>query len=355
MSRLSSQCRGNRYTSRSERGFTLLQMLVVLMIVGIITSLAVAAIGSSRARIRSQAAAQLLASHLEKARMDSVRRHAATGNESKVTMIDSRTYDVTMDFAGTGTLSTQRVVLDEGLSFGNTITTVTFDWRGRLISEEVAYSIQNHSPFTVEPIQVDVTGSGDVTIGSQIYYDSAIPEVALNHTDPIDDIAPDAPPPPPPGPTPIPTPTPTPVPSPTPTPTPNPHGNPHNSPTPTPQPTPTQSPTPVPTPSQSPTPDGGTQPVACTMAATTSPSPLSIRKGTGSGTVTISLTAATGLTVVTATTSATNLLIASPIHTITNSGSASFTISSINQIRGTFDVTFNSGCGSKTVSVSVTN
>jgi hypothetical protein len=257
-----------------------------------------------------------------------------------------------MGFGGSDTVTFQTFTLSEGVTFGTDPVTITFDWRGRPTSgSELAISLQNSTGIN----QIDVTGSGDVTVGSEIFQDDAIPDVNLNTnvsgdvaSDPGSNINGHATPTPTPDPdaTPTPEPDPTPVTDPSPTPEPDPTPKPHPTPasTPTPRPTPTPKATPTPTP----TPD----PTACTPIAT--PAWVSIGKNGGSATIVIKLTM-DGSGSISASTAAANLKVTPLSQTLTEGGEVSFTVISLDNTRGDFTVTFNTPCGAQHVTVSVTN
>ena len=250
--------RNGRKTTK-QHGFTIMQLVVTIAIIAIVSTFGVLGITKARAQFRLQNSARQLAVYLEKARADAIRRHAATGNESGVQQPSgpgSNSYIVRMDF-GTGTLQTRTFQLESGITFLTNAQITAFDWRGRIPSRTV-YQVTNG---TDEPVPVDVSGSGDITIGDQRFPDNQIPAVDIASV--TGDVIPDA--------TPTPTATPPPAlppptdsPTPTPTPTPNgngngngntnPNGNPHSTPTPTPIPTPTPTPTPTPPAGSTPTP-----------------------------------------------------------------------------------------------------
>lgn len=226
----------NRRTVKQQQGFTIMQMVITIAIIAIVSTFGVLGIRTARAEFRLQSSARLFASYVEKARADSVRRHAAEGNESSVETgaAGSTSYAVTMDF-GTGTVETRTFQLDPGIEFSADALKVTFDWRGRLTvpcAGTKSCVFQIYSPFVQHAIPVDVSGSGDITVDAQHFPDGLIPDVEIaevidndvdpepaatppieaspnpDETDPIDS-----------------TPTPTATPTATPTPTPNGNGN----------------------------------------------------------------------------------------------------------------------------------
>ena len=338
---------------REQHGFTLLQAMIVLTVAMIVSGATVLSIRAGRPYLQLANSAHTLAGYLERARADSVRRRPSPGQESKIEILDDKkTYRVTMGFGGSGTLSSRDFTVEGLVRFRTDPITVAFDWRGRPTSgTEATFLLVNENN---DRMQVDVTGSGDVTVGSEIYQDEAIPNINLNENV-SGDVAPDPLIPPDPLPTATPpvideNPTPTPpVDDTTPTPTPTPKGNaggnggnPHASPTPT--PTATSTPTPTPTPVTDPT------PIPC-VASISSPT-LSIKKNGGSDTVTVATTGQAGTVTVSA---PPNLTITPTSPSISFAGTVVFTIRSNDTSRGIFTVTFTTPCGKVSTAVTVVN
>ena len=218
----------NSRTTTQQRGFTLTQMVVTLSIIAVVSTGGVLGIKTARAEFRLQNSARLFATYIEKARADAIRRHAATGQESAVETFGpgSTQYAITMDY-GSGVVETRTFDLESGLSFATAAKRVTFDWRGRIAQ---AWVFQVHSEYLERNLPVDVSGSGDITVGEQHFPDQLIPPVEIAQvTGDVDST---------------PTPTPTPTPDPSATPPVDNGGGPEATPTPTPAPTPTPTPTP---------------------------------------------------------------------------------------------------------------
>src|SRR5215217_1614797 len=220
----------NSRTTTQQRGFTLTQMIITLAIIAVVSTGGVLGIKTARAEFRLQNSARLFATYIEKARADSIRRHAAVGQESSVETFGpgSTQYAITMDY-GSGVVETRMFELESGLNFATVAKKVTFDWRGRITE---AWVFQVHSEYLERNLPVDVSGSGDITVGEQHFPDQLIPPVEIAEvTGDVDST---------------PTPTPTPTPDPSATPPVEDGGDPEATPTPTPEPTPTPTPTPTP-------------------------------------------------------------------------------------------------------------
>jgi hypothetical protein len=352
--RTASRAAGRGRKKQGERGVTIVQVVITLAILSIVSTFTVMGIRTARANIRLTNSSRRFASHLEKARADAVRRHG----DSMVTPMSLTSYSVTMDFDLNGSVETRTFNLEDGITFTDPPPPgITFDWRGRINRDPISFTMEN----TIEvQARVDVSGAGDITFDSDVYEDY-VPAINVNESggagvdlgSVINGNA--APPPNPtpypsatppngdtqPTPTPTPYPTSTPYPTPTPTPTATPTPPPTSTPTPTPQPTPTPTPTATPTPTPSPTPQ-------CVLTA--SPASISIRKNGGFSTVSLSVSTGSGSISVGAKPANLTVTLVSG-----GNGTASYKIMSNNTSRGTFTVTFSSPCGTKSVSVTVTN
>lgn len=356
----------NSRTTTQQRGFTITQMIITLVIIAVVSTAGVLAVKVARAEFRLQNNARLFATYIEKARADAIRRHAAPGQESSVETFGpgSTTYAITMDF-GAGTVETRNFDLDSGLSFSTAGKRVTFDWRGRITE---AWVFQIFSEYLERSLPVDVSGSGDITVGEQHFPDQLIPPVELAEvTGDVDST---------PTPTPLPSATPpvegggdpdaTPSPTPTATPTPTPNGNGSGSGNgsdgnngnggdngngnPSPTPTPTATPTPTPS----------TQCISSISPTSLSLSQSDLSKNTGSAVFT--MTNATGVRIISASLAGNgnSLTLGVGLQRIDGSGSSVITVTTKNGAgnRGVFvvQVTADPACGSaKQLMVSVSN
>lgn len=340
----------------AQSGFSMMQLLITVAVVGIVSGLAVFGIASARQRIRLTNSSRMLASYVEKARVDSVRRHPTDPNlMAGVEVLNTTTYRVKMDFNGDGSVETKDINLDEGVVFATDPLALVFDWRGRLVDlplTEIKVSIaMQWGDDPNDQRVVDVTRSGDVTIDSDVYLDD-VPNVNVNvngltgidggstsngNNNPTETTPPGEDPPTDPGADPPPT---------------DPGGDPPTDPGDDPPTDPGDDPPtdpgndPPPDPEESPNPQGDPNPTPtpCTLQVSTTPNPLSFSKHSG-GTV--------GFTV---NPSGTVNFTSGPNNLgVTRLSGNTFQISSLNNTRGNFTLTFTTPCGSQTVSVSVTN
>ena len=352
-----------------QNGFTLLQVIIVIALISILTAFGTIGVVKGRAHMRLAGSARTFAGMVEKARADSVRRHAMGAAMSNVQLATATSYSVTLDFDSNGVIDasdTRTFNLDTNVTFDPNFvgTSISFDWRGRSVTGQVTPVLVLSGPATGRAL-ITISGSGDITMDGEGFPDGSIPDVTLNGN-PTGDIRPDPPPNPLPigvvdpnaTPTPVPTQTPTPNPNATPTPYPTPYPTPEPTPTPCenhgvncrPTPTPTPVPTPTPAPSPSPSP---TNP--CTLSA--SPTSITLdNKGTASislgvanagGSTTVSLSGNTNSSHISVT------LASGQTGTVSGSGTVTFiaTMNGNNQT-GVLTFTASSPCGvSRTVSV----
>ncbi|MFN2532990.1 MAG: prepilin-type N-terminal cleavage/methylation domain-containing protein [Pyrinomonadaceae bacterium] len=340
-----------------ENGFSILEILVVVVLLSVVSSAGLIGIARARATMRLSGAAREYASYIEKARVHSVRHHADSVSQAASVVIsaDRTQYVVTLDFNGDGVMDSRTIPLPAGVSF-QTTEAIAFDWRGRTWNT-VGGVTSSHAQVSItlsngrDSVSVDVTGSGDVTIDSRVF-DDAVPTVTLN----VGDLSATSTPAPTPVPTPSPgaspsvspTPQPSPTASPTPTTSPTPTPTPIQLPTPTPTPTatPTPTPTPVPTPTPTPTPT----PLPCVITA--QPTVLTLAQN---GTATIQVGNSSSISInVTGTSSKPSDLQVTPssAQTIPAAGNVNFTIKS-KKSAGVYTVTFSAGCGQVVVPVTV--
>lgn len=157
---------------RPEQGFTVIQMVVTLAVATVLMSFSVMGIARVRGTMRLSSASDELTQYLERARQDSIRRHAeATGGAlpsademASVTFLSATSYTVRMDFDSDGMIEEDElrtVTLPEDVTlpaalYAGAGTTITFDWRGRPSGElNVALS----SDYGSKTVSVSESGS----------------------------------------------------------------------------------------------------------------------------------------------------------------------------------------------------
>ena len=335
-----------------QKGFTLLQLMIVVLVIAVIGGMAAIGIVQARGRIRLTNSARMLASYLEKARVDSVRRHAVNFDDmAGLTVTSATSYQIRMDFDGNGTVETRDINFEDGIEFANNPAPTRFDWRGRFVTNDPnktkeSFTLQYGSSHW-DQRTVDVTRSGDITIDSREYLDD-VPNVNVNsNLSGIDSGSTvNANTNPSPSPSPYPSPSPDASPSPGASPSPNPSPSPDPSPSPNPSPSPGASPSPNPSPSPDPSPSPSPSPSPAACVVTITPPALSVRKNGGSSDLSFAVTGGSGA--VSYADGPSNLQ-------VTQTSAYSFQVTSLNNSRGDFTLYFNTPCGSRQITVSVIN
>lgn len=160
-----------------QLGVGVAELVIVTAIIGIVSAVALIQIRSSRSALRVQNSVRQLATYMEKARIDAVRRHGTTS----VTFTDPRTYSVTMDFLSGGSPTTRTFTFQDGVNLASSeLPVVTFNWRGRtLTAGSSCITTFSVSDTVGNGLSVDVSGSGDVTVENQ---QPTLPNVSYNNS-----------------------------------------------------------------------------------------------------------------------------------------------------------------------------
>ena len=124
----------------SDTGFSVPELLIVIAIVGTVSSFALLSFQKSNKSFRLAGATRTLSTYLEKAHVDSVRRHGG----ASININSATSYTVNIDFGGTGIPIARTITLPEGTSLRYTLPpanasinpsttpiTIAYDWRGR--------------------------------------------------------------------------------------------------------------------------------------------------------------------------------------------------------------------------------
>lgn len=153
--------RARRGELRGSSGFGLVELITVLALISIVTAFAVLGVNRAMASIRLQNSIRQLASRVESARIDAIRRHKSAAVE----FISSNSYTVSMDSRGTGVERTQVYTLESGVTINSPATDLPifdFDWRGR--TPQCFTSITMQSRGGGGSSTLSVSSGGDVTI-----------------------------------------------------------------------------------------------------------------------------------------------------------------------------------------------
>ncbi|MDT7542373.1 MAG: hypothetical protein QOE33_2277 [Acidobacteriota bacterium] len=155
-----------RIERRRERGFSVIELMLVLTVLMILMTFALVGVTRARDRVRLADSARSLTNQLEKARTDSIRRHADAVSQAGVQILNSTTYRIAYDQNSDGVLAageTLDVALPTGVTFvtNPAPTAASYDWRGR-VATPITYTLQNSTGTTT----INITGAGDVTLNS---------------------------------------------------------------------------------------------------------------------------------------------------------------------------------------------
>lgn len=151
-----------------ESGVGMTELVIVVAIIAVLSTIAIINFRTARASLRIQNSVRQLASYMEKARIDAVRRHDTTS----VKFTSPTSYTVNMDFNNTGAPFPRSFNFESGVQIANnaTLPEVTFNWRGRTLNSGTScvttFAI-NNANGSGQPLNVDVSGSGDVTVENQ--------------------------------------------------------------------------------------------------------------------------------------------------------------------------------------------
>jgi Tfp pilus assembly protein FimT len=160
----------------AESGASLVEMIIVLLIIAIASTWAVLRIVEAQQSTRLAAATQELTAYLDKARLDSIRRHASAVNQMARISIDSQTsYSVLLDSNGDGELDPPRIFNFPAGSVSFNVaafpTVIRYNWRGRIVDNNgnqinpAAINLQDrHGPGPA----INLSSTGDTTTYSNV-------------------------------------------------------------------------------------------------------------------------------------------------------------------------------------------
>jgi len=139
-------------SNATARGFTVIELLIVVAMLSTLTGFALIQVSRARQNLTRANAAREFGAYLEKARLDSVRRHPlTTAQMAQISIINASFYSVTLDSDGDGTLDAPKVIsvpAGSNLAFNGPFPrTIYYNWRGRTV--DAANSIVTPSAITI--------------------------------------------------------------------------------------------------------------------------------------------------------------------------------------------------------------
>lgn len=177
--------RNNNYSQlaarkRRERGVSIVEILIVILMISIVSAFALVRISGAQRAMRLTNSAREFMGWLERARLDSTRRHAITpvnaGDpdlRARVTIASANSYTVLIDQDGDGALDPARTFTlppTHGATFAGIAipTTIYYNWRGRSVDNagnllNLSFSLQDANGNTN---LINLTGAGDATLGN---------------------------------------------------------------------------------------------------------------------------------------------------------------------------------------------
>ncbi|HUE83646.1 MAG TPA: type II secretion system protein [Pyrinomonadaceae bacterium] len=172
------------FTSK-DKGFSVIELLIVVAMVGVVSGYALLQIAEARQSISRVNAAHEFLRYIEKARLDSVRRHVIQPTQmGQVTIINSNFYTVTLDTDGDGILDDPRVITlpaNSGLSFNGPFPrTIMFNWRGRTV--DATNNIATPATVTISnsygSSAINISSAGQTNVDTAITADPVSNSIA---------------------------------------------------------------------------------------------------------------------------------------------------------------------------------
>jgi Tfp pilus assembly protein FimT len=157
-----------------EAGFSVIDILIVVAVLGVVTSFAFVQTTRARKNLTRANEARKFAAYLEKSRLDSIRRRAtATAQMGRITIINASSYSVLMDSDGDGAIDVNVVSMpiDSNVTFNAPFfRTIYFNWRGRTV--DVNGNITAPNAVTVRNTYgtnvINITGAGEASIDTSV-------------------------------------------------------------------------------------------------------------------------------------------------------------------------------------------
>jgi prepilin-type N-terminal cleavage/methylation domain-containing protein len=142
---------GSSQKWQKQRGVSLAETLIVVVIIAIVASLALMQFAAPNSQFKRQSVARELKVAFERARFDSVKRHAEGAGPATV-MVDTNSYTLTTDLNHDGTFQSSESVVKDLAAQNITIeiagglvisppVTVTFDKRGEATAADSEFAV----------------------------------------------------------------------------------------------------------------------------------------------------------------------------------------------------------------------
>lgn len=168
----------NRRHSPCEHGISVVELLIVAAMISVVTTFAVMQIAGAQRAMRLTNSAREFMAWLEKARMDSLRRHPMSSAEmASVEITSANSYSITIDQNGDGALDPPRnitIPAGDGTTFSGVAvpSVIRFNWRGRPVDDlgntmSLSFSLRS-TVSGVSPVPINLTSDGDTSLYDNI-------------------------------------------------------------------------------------------------------------------------------------------------------------------------------------------
>lgn len=191
----------NNSRSNGQSGFSVIELLIVMLIIGVLTALAYMRMGDSKVDFERQRISREFKIYLERARFDSVRRRASSEPEmARVQLTSPTAFRAQLDYnSATGTFNQDRLVdftqrSNSVIQVSDTLNypvTVLFDWRGHIIARDGLGNAVDPVIFTIcndcttgspDTTRISVSSSGTVAVLRQGQDPQAAPSPVISNT-----------------------------------------------------------------------------------------------------------------------------------------------------------------------------
>lgn len=190
-----------RFANKNQEGFSLLELLVVVVIVGVLAALAIPNFVQADGHLQRQNFTRQLKNYFERARFDSIKRDAQTPSEmAKIIVHNQTSFSTVLDFNNNGAIETGEVRLTRFSGngdvkiVGNNLAfpiTITFDRRGRVRAVNGADSeitptltvcgkdctYANADEKNSDTLSISPTGTVALVKKGEVFFDRLIPDL----------------------------------------------------------------------------------------------------------------------------------------------------------------------------------
>ena len=190
-----------------QSGFSIIEVMIVLAVLAILTTIAILNFGSSKTDLQRQRIAREFKVYLERARFDSVKRRAVdVNNMSRITLNSPSSFTAAIDLNENGVLDAneiRQINFDERSGTQITVTdtlnypiTIRFNQRGHIIAKDnlgdnvnPVFTICSHNcsgstPNNEHSTVISVSTTGTVAVLKNGQTPSALPTPSVTNTSP---------------------------------------------------------------------------------------------------------------------------------------------------------------------------